>query len=100
MASDLLNQALSTVTQEHVDTHKRMRKKFGCKMCGVQFKAGSIKRWIYANGTHGACTGNFFVCGDCDSDDVLIRAIADYDKMKESARRWGMWGPDWQGGHP
>lgn len=31
------------------DAHHRYHKRFGCSLCGVQFKVGETARWIFAN---------------------------------------------------
>lgn len=86
------------VVYEDVERFKRLKKRFHCSLCGHVFVAGDAARWIYANGTPGVCTGNFFVCRSCDGDDetVLRRAKDDFSSAVEAAKRWGIYGPDWQ----
>lgn len=85
-----------TVTEEQ--TKLRWGSGFNCKLCGENFHTGTVARWIYANGTPGAGTGNFFVCANCDGPNDLI-----ITKAKESLRlaialatRWNIYGPDWE----
>lgn len=84
-----------TVTQEHV------KLKWGgsglqCSLCGHKFKAGDVARFVFANGTPDACCGNFFTCVGCDGPDVLQRGIQDHKNACAGAKRWGIYGPDWQ----
>ena len=80
------NQKPFEVTQDHIDArwsgHKRIYKdyhqKFRCRLCGHKFKVGDTARFVL-----GKKISNFFVCPDCDGEDVLDRAIAHYEKSKE-----------------
>lgn len=88
-----------TVTSENLATYKRFRKRYGCSLCGHTFKAGDSARWIYANGTPGAVTGNFFVCAGCDiglNAQIIERAKKSLETAKKLARQWDIFGPDWQ----
>lgn len=87
------------VDQERRDAHTRHRKRFGCSLCGHDFKVGDSARWIYANGTTGAGTGNFFVCASCDvglNSDIIERAKASLAEATRLAKQWGIYGPDWE----
>jgi hypothetical protein len=42
-----------------------------CTLCDHKFQVGDGWRWVYANGGPGPSFGNFQVCDDCDSPDVL-----------------------------
>lgn len=66
-----------------------------CSLCGHVFVPDEIARFVYANGTAGAGCGNFFTCVSCDGEDVLNRGIVNFRAATESARRWGVYGPDW-----
>lgn len=90
------NQEPFTVSQETYDAFKRIKKDFWCKLCGKKLTPGSAARWIYANGTPGMGTGNFFVCAECDGPDVLARGKASLELAVKLAEQWGIYGPDWQ----
>lgn len=68
---------------------------FWCKLCGHKFKPGDQARWIFAG--H-AKMNNFFVCHSCDLGDeaTIAKAKEEYEKAVELAKRWGIYGPDWQ----
>ena len=85
--NDLISQTPNEVKQKDIDAFKKLKKRFGCTLCGKIFKAGDTKRWVYANDSGVGC-GNFFVCGNCDGEDVLERGIADFKKMQEAVKRW------------
>jgi hypothetical protein len=79
----------------HVATDRDMHLPWGgagfqCSLCGHRFRAGDTYRFVFANATKNARMGNFFVCLGCDGEDVLDRAILDYDKVVGGARRWGI----------
>jgi hypothetical protein len=84
------------VTEEQ--TKQRWGGGFWCRCCGSKFQAGDTVRWIYANGTKGAGTGNFFVCSACDGEDseVIERAKESYHLAVKLAKQWDIYGPDWQ----
>lgn len=86
------------VSAEQANAFKRLKKPFNCKLCGHDFKAGDTARWIYANGTSGITTGNFFVCGGCDEADadLMTRAQQEFRLAVSLAKKWGIYGPDWQ----
>lgn len=86
------------VTDGDISTFKRIKKPYHCKLCGHKFAAGDTARWIYANGTPGACTGNFFVCKDCDGEtsDVIKRGAESLAMAVKLAKQWDIYGPDWQ----
>lgn len=86
------------VSETTLTSFRRVKKRFGCSLCGHEFKAGERARWIYANSTPGQCTGNFFVCFKCDglTTDVLERAKQSLETTVKMARAWGIYGPDWQ----
>lgn len=69
-----------------------------CKLCGKELQTGDKARWIYANGTPGMATGNFFVCGACDdvTEIILAKAKEQYALAVTLAKRWGIYGPDWE----
>lgn len=87
-----------TVSQETFDAFSRLKKKFGCKLCGHTFAVGDIGRWIYCNGTPHQTTGNFFVCSKCDEpNEVLMpKAKASLQEAIRLAKQWDIYGPDWQ----
>ena len=59
---------------------------FRCYMCGHRFKVGDVWRWVYANFGGSVCTqGNFFVCFDCDGNDVLERRAQQEAEFKAYA---------------
>lgn len=83
------------------ETHqgfKNVKKRLLCRLCGHVLQVGDKARWIYANGTKGMCTGNFFVCGNCDGEDavVLAKAKESFELARTLAQRWDIYGPDWQ----
>ncbi len=83
------------------ETHKgflHVKKLFNCKLCWHKFEVGDSARWIYANGTPGMGTGNFFVCKKCDGETavVLAKAKENFALAIALAKRWGIYGPDWQ----
>jgi len=57
---------------------------FLCKLCGHKFQVGDYWRFVYANGTPGQGTGNFWVCKECDKPDALQRA----KEQRKIADRW------------
>ena len=88
-----------TVTEETVATYKRLRKRHQCSLCGHHFVSGDSARWIFANGTPSARTGNFFVCAACDSgtnDQIIERAKESLAQATKLAKQWDIYGPDWQ----
>lgn len=80
------------------DTKRKWGSGFSCKLCGLKFKEGHAVRWIYANGTPGMPTGNFFVCSNCDGPDELCmkRGKESYELAVKLAKQWGIYGPDWE----
>lgn len=63
-------------------------RRFRCHMCGHRFKAGDTCRWVYANGKDSPCHyGNFFVCTECDGEDILERAAA-HEEFGKQAFWW------------
>ncbi len=92
-----LNGKPFVVTQETVQAFKNVKKPFDCKLCGRTLTAFDNARWIFANGTKGCGTGNFFVCQGCDDENpvVIQRAMADFRTAVELSKRWGIYGPDW-----
>lgn len=85
------------VVTDH-DAKARRGGDFKCSLCGTLFKSGDTARWVYANGTPGACTGNFFVCVQCDGPDadLIERAKESYHMAVALAKRWNIYGPDWE----
>jgi hypothetical protein len=64
-----------------------------CVLCTKRFKAGDAARWIYCNSTPGQCTGNFFVCSDCDDgndDSMRVKGKASLEAVSRSAKAWGI----------
>jgi hypothetical protein len=90
------NQKPLEVTPEQHRAFTRLKKRFGCALCNHVFNVGDIARFVYANGTKDAHCGNFFVCKECDSGDVLEKGIENFKIAQEGAIRWGIYGPDWQ----
>jgi len=86
------------VSVDIFDAFKHIKKPFGCKLCGHKFQVSDSARWIYANGTKGIGTGNFFVCKTCDGEqsDVLSRAKNSYETAVKLAKQWDIYGPDWE----
>lgn len=95
--STWLNGERFTVDERTHESFKRVKKEFCCRLCGHTFKVGDSARWIYANGTPGMGTGNFFVCGSCDGPDeeVMPRAKESLTLAIKLAKQWGIYGPDW-----
>jgi rubredoxin len=93
-----LDQKPFTVTKDTLAAFKRLHKAFNCSLCGHVFTESDVARWIYANGTPGARTGNFFVCSNCDGEnsEVIERASASLKEAIRLAKQWGIYGPDWQ----
>lgn len=86
------------VTAENVATFKRIKKSYHCALCGHRFSEGDGARWIYANNTTGS-PGNFFVCAPCDSGsdgELIQKGIGSFRLAVNLAKRWGIYGPDWQ----
>jgi len=83
------------VSQEWVEAWARYKKSGACPLCGKKFVAGDYFRFVYANDGNHKCA-NFFVCKDCDGDDVLSRADEMHALAVKLARQWGIYGPDWQ----
>jgi len=78
---------------------KHVKRRFGCSLCGDEFKNGDGARWIFANFKASPVrSGNFFVCQKCDGpqEDVLARATLSYKQAVRLAKQWGIYGPDWQ----
>jgi hypothetical protein len=84
--------------QERLTAFKRTRRRFCCALCGHDFQVGDTARWIYANGTPGITTGNFFVCQSCDTGDDDCRKRGQESKTQaiKLARQWDIYWPDWQ----
>lgn len=85
-----------TVTDKSLKGFTRYGKRFGCSLCSHDFKEGDVARWVYANSTPGLCTGNFFVCPQHDTVDVLDKAKESFREAVNLAKQWGIYGPDWQ----
>lgn len=88
-----------TVTANDVATYKRLKKRYHCNLCGHKFTEGDLARWIYANGTPGAGTGNFFVCSSCDlglNSQIIERAKESLALATKLAKQWDIYGPDWE----
>lgn len=86
------------VTNEHGAALKRSKKRFGCALCDHEFVEGDKARWIYCNSTPGQLTCNFFVCEKDDGSDEVVMALAkeSFQEAVKLAKRWGIYGPDWQ----
>lgn len=86
------------VSEETQTAFKRVNKDFNCRLCGRFFIIGDIARWVYANGTPGIHTGNFFVCEECDkpNDELLPLAEESLSNAIKLAKQWGIYGPDWE----
>lgn len=97
--SQWLNGKAFVLSAETHQGFKNVKKTLNCKLCGHILQVGDKARWIYANGTPGMGTGNFFVCGDCDGEnaDVLAKGKEQFALAVTLAKRWGIYGPDWQG---
>lgn len=89
------NQQPFEVTEQQRAGLTRHGKRFNCAICGHEFKAGDTARFVYANGTNGLRSGNFFVCPQHDTPDVLDRAKESFDQAVKLAKQWGIYGPDW-----
>jgi len=96
--SQWLNRQPFILSAETHQGFKNIKKLLNCKLCGHILQVGDKARWVYANGTPGMVTGNFFVCGDCDDEDaaVLAKAKDQFTTAVTLAKRWGIYGPDWQ----
>lgn len=90
------NQKPFVVSKERLEAFTRHRKRFGCVLCSKVFKVGDTARWVYANGTPGLHTGNFFVCEEHDTEDVLERAKESIELATRLAKQWDIYGPDWE----
>lgn len=84
------------VTEKTYSSFVRLKRRWGCSLCEKKFEVGDTARWVYANSTSGLHTGNFFVCPEHDTPDVLERAKESYETAKRLAKQWGIYGPDWQ----
>jgi len=93
-----LSRKLFIVSGEQVEQHRRRKKMWYCQLCDHVFTAGDVARWIYCNSTPGQTTGNFFVCSRCDCGDEITMAKAkeNLDLAIKLAKRWGIFGPDWE----
>lgn len=91
------NQQPFTLDAQQVALFTRRGKRFNCALCGVEFKPGDTVRWVYANDRGFHC-GNFFVCSNDNTPDVLERAKASFAEAVKLAKQWGIYGPDWQKG--
>ncbi len=72
-------------TQEHLDMQWGVRPKgkgFRCYLCGHKFKLGDKWRFDIPKGR--ARCPNFFVCTDCDGDDVIDRFEAHVKNLYEA----------------
>jgi len=67
-----------------------------CNLCGYLFEVGETARFVYANGSEGNGSGNFFTCVTCDGPDVLDRGKALFEEARRLAKNWGIYGPDWR----
>ncbi len=96
--SQWLNGKPFVLSAETHQSFKNVKKLLNCKLCGHILQVGDKARWIYANGTPGMGTGNFFVCDNCDGEnaDVLAKAKEQLTLAVTLAKRWGIYGPDWQ----
>lgn len=90
------NQQPFVVTPEHHKNATSHGRRFGCVFCDKKFAPGDTARWVYANGTAGFNAGNFYVCPEHNTPDVLERAKESYATAKKLAKQWGIYGPDWQ----
>lgn len=75
------------------------RKRFNCKLCGHDFVTGDTARWIFANFSESKVRcGNFFVCDKCDAKDEIVLECAKlgYAEAVKMAKRWDIYGPEWQ----
>lgn len=87
------------VEENTLASFKRVKKRFNCKLCGRDFAVGDTARWIYANFAESPVRcGNFFVCGKCDAEDKIVLQCAKigYDEAVKLAKRWDIYGPEWQ----
>jgi len=90
------NQKPFVVTEESLKGFTRYGKRFGCSLCSHIFAEGDNVRWVYANSTPDLCTGNFFVCVEHDTEDVLEKAKESFARAVDLAKQWDIYGPDWQ----
>ncbi len=82
------------VTAEQAKT--RWGSGFCCKICDSdKFKEGDTARWVYANSTPGATTGNFFVCAKCDrpNDQLIAIAKTEIQTAIRLAKKWLQYDP-------
>lgn len=86
--SDWIKGKPFNVTSEDVSAFNKHGRDWSCSLCGHKFKTGDVSRWVYANGTPGAQTGNFFVCLLCDGEDVIDRAVKDLKQTMQAMKRW------------
>ena len=64
--------------------------KLACRLCGHIFRSGEVARFVFVNYTGSRCHfGNFHVCVDCDSPDVVARAADDEEAYRDAQRRFG-----------
>jgi len=54
--------------------------RFYCGLCGHLFKVGDYWRWVYAGKIHST---NFFVCKDCDGDNILQKRMDLIDEWEQ-----------------
>ena len=94
------NQQPFSVTNNDISGFTGGRRSFNCSLCGHVFVVGDVARWVYANFADSPVRcGNFFVCQNCDGDtaDVLQCAKLSFEETVKTAKRWGVYGPDWLG---
>lgn len=75
-------------------SHQFDKRECHCSLCGYQFVAGDMIRWVYMNGykTTKPNPGNFFICTECDTpgdpEQVRRDAVCNYSDIVSGARRW------------
>lgn len=89
------NQKPFQVDAQQAKNFRAGKRRFGCALCEKEFQAGDTVRWVYANGSNGLNTGNFFVCPEHDTPDVLDKAKESFETARKLAKQWGIYGPDW-----
>jgi hypothetical protein len=82
------------VTRDRLEAFTRHKKRFGCSLCAHDFKEGDTARWVFANGSN-LRSGNFFVCPEHDTPDVLEQGKISFDNAVALSKQWGIYGPDW-----
>lgn len=90
--SRFTNQKPFLVTEKELQAWAKI-KNWHCSLCGEDFKLGHTARWVFGGPQK---FRNFFVCSNCDCENVIDKAIESYNLAVKMAKQWEIYGPDWE----